>query len=180
VLNSDSAPPKTIRENLEKARKAIEKCENYFTNIEMSAGDIGDSLLALEHVFTNSSRTQISDVALSGRELSRRTYRQIGGVYLPEIENDVPISTPRPIAVSLVAQCISIVASLIEEDQSKARIMMDILDHPEGAAISIGTENIQSDKLEEVARELLDYLDPDPEVQILARERDILLVFPIL
>ncbi len=180
VLNSDSAPPKTIRGNLEKARKALEKCENYFTNIEMSAGDIGDSLLALEHVFTHSPRTQISDVALSGRELCRRTYRQIGGVYLPEIENDVLISTPRPIAVALVAQCISIVASLIEEDQSKARIMMDVLDHPEGAAISIGTENMQSERLEEVARELLDYLDPDPKVQILARERDILLVFPIL
>jgi hypothetical protein len=95
-------PPEHLKRTLVAAHDALDKCENSFYEIEVNAGDVEDARLALEHLLTQTSKTRLSEVAVSGRELARQNVTSIGGVFLPDLPYDPVIATPRPLAVTLV------------------------------------------------------------------------------
>jgi len=169
----------SLGDTLKLTHNVLKSCENSLYNIEMSAADLEDMLSALGQAFSQSSLGTLEDIAVSGRELARGNSRLIGGVYLPDIEENPIILTPRPLAVSLVANGISMMAAKMIDLNIKQRIIMDVVLQREKAGISLEVNALDDEMLQDIAARLNRYLGKDPTIDIQIKACKILLLFAI-
>lgn len=179
TLSGGSTSPETMRRSLEAATDALSRCESIFYDIEVSIGDVEDSLSALEDVMSSSSATHLSDVAISGRELARHVTTQIGGVYLPDLSHNPVILTPRSLCVALIATCLSSVASHLASQDLAGGIRMSAEAVGTKAALIIESNELPGDKYQAIADELILHTGNDPSVVIEATNSSIQVIFAV-
>ena len=169
-----------MKRTLKAAHDALDKCENIFYNIEASAGDAEDARLALEHALTQSPSTHLSEVAVSGRELARQTVTPIGGAFLPDLPYDPVIATPRPLAVALVATCLSSVAAWMASLDLSGGIRMEAQDLGTQVCIAIEADRLPSGAMQAIAAELSLHTGETPSVGVGATDETVQLLFAVV
>lgn len=168
-----------LRDSLKTAWKALDQCESHLYNIDMSSEDIWDALNALEHVISPSEKTNLEEVAVSGRELARGNAKLIGGVSLPDINFNPYIATPRPLAVSLISNGISMLASKMLMLQQTEGIVMNISSQKTHAGISLHAPQLPNIHYQEIVSTLNKSLGIEPTVRIHADDEKIQFLFAI-
>jgi len=173
--------PENLKRTLKAAQDALENCENSFYDIEASAGDAEDARLALENVLTQeASPTRLSEVAMSGRELARHNVKSIGGAFLPDLLYDPSVATPRPLAVALVATCLSMVAARMTNLELLSEIRMEAHDLGSQAGLEIKAGELPDAVLEEITKELTRHIGESPSVVVQATAGSIRLLFAVV
>ena len=180
VLSGGSAPDETIKRTLKAATEALDDCQDNFDEIETSVGDAGDSLSALENILSQSSCTRLAEVVVSGWELARRAVTPIGGAFLPDLPDDLVVSTPRPLGVALVATCLSLVAARLSNLELESGIQINVLDHGSKAGIHVRTKELPEQIFSEIALDLQSYTMEDPTVTVEAGDGGIQLLFSVV
>jgi hypothetical protein len=180
TASGEYTPPEHLKRTLTAAHDALDKCENSFYDIEASAGDAEDARLALEHALTQSSSTRLSEVAVSGRELARQNVTPIGGVFLPDLPYDPVIATPRPLAVALVATCLSSVAARMASLDVSSGIRMEVQDFGGQARIAIQADKLPAEALQAVAAELSLHTGETLSVAVQASDEAVELSFAVV
>jgi hypothetical protein len=180
TASGEHTPPEHLKRTLKAAQEALGNCENSFYDIEASASDAEDARLALEHVLMQSSSTRLSEVAVSGRELARQNVTPIGGVSLPDLPYDPVIAAPRPLAVALVATCLSNVAARMAGLDLSSGIRMEAHDLGSRAGIAIKAGKLPADALQGIAAELSLHTGERPSVAVQATGEEIRLLFAVV
>ncbi len=180
ALFGGSAPAEALKKTLETAKQGLADCQNNFYDIEASAGDATDSLSALEQVFQPSTTTQLSEIAISGRELAQQNLRPIGGASLPDLPYDPVIATSRPLGVTLVATCLSLVAARMASHNLSGGIHMEVLDLGSRAGIIMQADELPNEVLQEIAAELHYHTGQDPTVAVQAQPGMMQLLFSVI
>jgi hypothetical protein len=180
IASGGNTPPEHLKRTLKAARDALDKCEDSFYDIEASASDAEDARLALEHVLTRSSSTSLSEVAISGRELARQNVTPIGGAFLPDLSYDPMVATPRPLAVALVATCLSNVAARMVGLGLSSGIRMEAQDLGSQAGIDIEADELPAEVFQGVAAELKLHTGETPSAAVQATDEAIRLLFAVV
>jgi hypothetical protein len=180
TASGEYTPPEHLKRTLKAAHDALDNCENSFYDIEASASDAEDARLALEHALTQSSSTHLSEVAISGRELARQNVTPIGGVFLPDLPYDPVVATPRPLAVALVATCLSNVAAQMASLDLSSGIRMEAQDLGSQAGIAIRADALPAEALQGIAAELGLHTGETPSVAVQATDEAIRLLFAVV
>jgi len=180
TASGEYTPPEHLKRSLKAAHDALDNCENTFYEIEASASDAEDARLALEHVLTQSSSTNLSEVAISGRELARQNVTPIGGVFLPDLAYDPIVAAPRPLGVALVATCLSNVAARMASLNLSSGIRMDAQDLGSRAGITVEARTLPAEVLQEIAGELNLHTGETPSVSVQATDEAIRLLFAVV
>jgi hypothetical protein len=160
----------TLRRGLETTQRALESCQCSFDDIEASLGDASDSLTALENALTNTSLATLSTIALSGRELARHSVESVGGATLPDMDDDPVVTTPRPLGVTLIATCLSMVAGLMSSKSLSGGILMDVRVLGSQAEITISCKDAVDIAYETIAAELKRHSGDEPTVAVQATD----------
>ncbi len=179
ALKSIYPYPTDVRDSLQKATDLVMMLEDHLYNIEMSSNDVSDTLTALEKVFNNSQSTTLEDVILSGRELSRGNSRLVGGIYIPDIEYNPYILTSRPLAVSLISTCISMLAVRLMENNIQDRIILDVKGQDTFAIVLFECKVLSLGDFAAISDQLNLYLNGEPFVHIESNHTQIRLKFNI-
>jgi hypothetical protein len=180
TASGEYTPPEHLKRTLKAAHDALDNCESSFYDIEASAGDAEDARLALEHVLTQSSATRLSEVAISGRELARQNVTPIGGAFLPDLPYDPVVATPRPLAVTLVSTCLSIVAARMASLDLSSGIRMEAQDLGSRAGIAITAGKLPAEAVQEIAAELSLHTGETPSAGVQATDDAIRLLFSVV
>jgi len=180
TASGEYTPPEHLKRSLKAAHDALDDCENTFYEIEASASDAEDARLALEHVLTQSSSTNLSEVAISGRELARQNVTPIGGAFLPDLPYDPIVAAPRPLGVALVATCLSNVAARMASLNLSSGIRMEAQDLGSRAGITVEARTLPAEVLQEIAGELNLHTGETPSVSVQATDKAIRLLFAVV
>ena len=165
---------------LSRAKEALDKYQNGLYDITVSVDDAEDSIDALEHVFHSSTTTLLSEIAISGRELARHSTVQSGGVLLPEIEEDIFVSTPRPFGVSLLAMTLSMFASRMVNSGLREKIRITMESGDSNAALVLEARGMPEAELLEIVKELKTHTDEDPTVSVRMEDGRVMLLFSVV
>ncbi|MDX1654808.1 MAG: GAF domain-containing protein [Candidatus Competibacteraceae bacterium] len=163
---SGSTHTRALNSGLAVAKKALEECQNALYDIEASSGDAQDCSAALESVLTSSGSTHLSEVMVSGQELARYNLRNIGNSVLPDFRYDPVLATPRPLAVALLATCLSLVAARMSEHHLIDGIYLDTWDGGAVAEIIVKAKGLTEEMLREVVAEVEKNTGKDPTVKV--------------
>lgn len=176
-LYGNATSKEEIRDSLEKARVALERCQNGLYNIEASLEDMVDGLDALSDVFQPAEMTTLSHVAESGRELSRHITRQSGGVMLGEFDYNPYISTPRAFASSLIAMVLAQLAARLIGDNLKSKLKIKGERSGHNGALIIEAEGLDGMDMPKLVDELNTHTHEEPTVSFRLEEHGVRLLF---
>ncbi|RED97060.1 GAF domain-containing protein [Marinoscillum furvescens] len=166
-----------VRDHLEKARLALERCQNGLYNIEASLEDMVDSMDALTDVLKPAESSTLLHVAESGRELSRHITRQSGGVSLGEFEYDPFISTPRAFASSLIAMVLSQLAARLLNEGLTSKLKISAERSGLNAALIIEADGLKDMDMPKLVDELNTHTHEEPTVSFNLEEHGVRLLF---
>lgn len=176
-LGGGKLRPETKREALNTVKTAIGKLQDGLYNIEMGVADAVDPLLALEHMLTRSGTTDLEDIVLSGYELARGNTKGSGGVYVPDVQYNPRILTMRPLAVSLVAFCISMMSGKLQELASRERIELSFFKFKNSAGISFRSKGLTHAHCKGITSVLTTYIGQHQSINIDVEQQEIRLFF---
>ena len=131
-------------------------------------------------MFHSSTTTLLSEIAISGRELARHSTVQSGGVLLPEIEEDIFVSTPRPFGVSLLAMTLSMFASRMVNSGLREKIRITMESGDSNAALVLEARGMPEAELLEIVKELKTHTDEDPTVSVRMEDGRVMLLFSVV
>jgi len=172
--------PEMMKEALESVKRALSFCQDSFAEIEVSIGDAGDSLEALDDALTNQTGTSLSTIAISGRELARKNVDMVGGVKLPDIVEDPTVSTPSCLGVALVADGLSLVAARMAAQNLVGGMGMQTKDLGAQAAIEISGVDAKDFGYDEISVGLAHYAEGEPTVSVHATDDALIFRFPVV
>lgn len=165
---------------LDRAREVLKKCQNDLYNMEVSLEDAEDSLAALEQAFRPSTTTLISEISTSGRELARHTTLNSGGVLLPDVEDDLFVSTPRTYGITLVTTVLTMISTALSKNTHTERIRMVVKGNDDNAIITFHTTLLANDQLAEIVELLQEHINEEPTVSIHRNDQGINLQFALV
>jgi len=165
---------------LARAKEVLDKYINDLYNMEASLEDAQDSLAALEHAFRSSTTTLLSEIATSGRELARHTTSATGGVLLPDIEEDLFVSTPRPFGIALVSTTLSMLAAELVKADIKERIRMEVSLNTSNAILSFISGSLSQEQLSLIGDQLKVYVESEPTLTIKKEDGKLELFFSLV
>lgn len=180
MLDEGDYTPGMMMEALESVKRALSSCQDSFAEIEVSIGDAGDSLEALDDALTTQPGTSLSTIAISGRELARKNVEIVGGVKLPEITEDPIVSTPSCLGVALVADGLSLVAARMAARDLEGGMSMQANNLGAQAEITISGIAATDFDYEEIAAGLAHYAEEEPTVSVHATGKDLTFRFPVV
>jgi len=177
----ESATGSALTENmvhaLESARRAIAGCQDAFAEVAMSIGDANDALVAMEHAVTNTTSASLAKIAASGRELARRNVDPVGGVTMPDIDENIIVSTPRSQAVTLIATCLSMIAAQMAAQKLSGGLRMEARDLGSRAEVTIAGNDAANSDARDIAGILAQHAGGEPTVKIQAADGAVTLQF---
>jgi hypothetical protein len=180
MADEGSYTPEMMKETLESVKRALSSCQDAFAEIEASIGDAGDSLEALDDALTYRTATNLSTIAISGRELARKNVEVVGGVKLPDIVEDPTVSTPSCLGVALVADGLSLIAARMAAQDLAGGMCMETKDLGAQAEIAISGIDARDFGYEEIAVGLAHYAEEEPTVSVHATDDALTFRFPVV
>jgi len=163
LTRGEEVEPAFLAQTLQVAGDAIRDTEDALCEVEASLGDAADALKALELLFVVDDRPSLQSVVLAGRELSRVHTARIGGVFLPDDE-DRFVTTPQPLAVTLVSAALSMIAQASEGATGGLRA--DIVDVGLDAGLRISGPRVPSGVWARVADRLGPHVAAIPTARV--------------
>ncbi|MCX2743926.1 GAF domain-containing protein [Mangrovivirga sp. M17] len=180
-LNGNSVSSSSLRSLLNAAKKSIIELENDLYNLDAAAGDISDSVKALDNLLIESEATYLVDVAESGRELSRHLTKEIGGVFLPDIETNPRLSISKSTGIALVSNCLLHMAIILSEKENYSDgIKMNISDLEHEACISIQASGFSNSNSKNLLKTLNSLTINNPSIETVKIPDGVELRFSIL
>jgi hypothetical protein len=174
----------TPAEHLERAavaaRKAIDNCEDYFYNIQADVGDIQDLNVALEKAITPTRVTQLTEVIFAAWELSQSATEKTGGLAWPNVETNRIITTPRPVAVTLLATAVSIMCTQMINNNIEDGLAFEIDGNESNAEVRITNAKFPVELVSTVASELTIFTKNDPSISIEPKPNALVISFSTL
>ena len=162
---------------LKSAERALASCQDAFAEVAVSIGDASDGLTAMEHAVTNEASTSLSTIAVSGRELARQNVEAVGGVFLPDIDDSIVVSTPRSQAVTLIATCLSMIAAHMADRNLSGGLRMDARSLGSRAELTIVSNEAANADYSDIAAVLAKHAGGEPTVTIQATDGAMSLLF---
>lgn len=151
---------------LTRAKEVLNKYAMDLYNMEASMGDAADSLKAISDALHASVVADLSDIAISGRELARHTTSGTGGVFLPDFNEEILVSASKHFGVAMVTTALTLCAQKLQEMCLNAQIHMHCHCAPHTAEIVIGYKKLGLQSLEQVSAQLEESAQGNPSVQI--------------
>ncbi|NMM48244.1 GAF domain-containing protein [Marinigracilibium pacificum] len=180
-LNGNSVPTSSLLSLLEAAKKSLYTLENDLYNMDAAYGDTIDSIKAMENLYIQSNETYLMDIAESGRELSRHLTRDIGGVYLPDIEENLRLSVNKQTGIALISNSLIHMAGvLLTKNEYSGGIRMNLSDLEHEACVSIQANEFEMVNSKDLAKTLNLLVHDDPSVDVITIPNGIELRFSIL
>ena len=160
------SPPSAISKSLDAAKEAIEQCENTIYDMVATTGDCADYITAIENLVTRSRTTKVSKLAIAVQDLTRHATNPVGGMPLPDFENDPVIHTPRPLAVALVTATVTAMATRMQSLDDTGGIRLRIHIDNESVGFEFFANTLSEKMTEEIVSELATHIGEDPAIGI--------------
>jgi len=171
IHDGGNSSPSVIKKSLDAATEALEQSENTLYDMEASAGDCNDCIVAIENLVTRSKTTKVSELAIAAQDLARHATELVGGMPLPDFVKDPLIHTPRPLAVALLTMAATATATRIKALQGTSGLRLQILVEDESVSFDLSANKLSEDVAEEIVSELAQHIGEDPAIGI-QREGD--------
>ena|GEM_PF-7113826 len=152
-----------INHALKSTQRVLGSCQDAFDEIAMSIGNADDALTALEHAVTNTTSETLATIAVSGRELARQSIEPVGGVVLPDIDENIVVSTPRSQAIVLIATCLSLTAAQMANQNLSGGSRMDVHDLGSWAEVTIVSNEATELAYSDIVAKLAQHVGSEPD-----------------
>lgn len=162
---------------LKSAERALASCQDATAEVAISIGDASDGLAAMEHAVTNTASTSLSTIAVSGRELARQSVDPVGGVILPDIDESILVSTPRSLAITLVATCLNMIAAHMANRNLSGGLRMGARGLGSQAEVRIESDEATGSDYSDIVEVLAKHVGGEPTLKIQATDGAVALLF---
>jgi len=177
IHDGGSSSPSVIKRSLDAATEAMEQSEAALYDIVATAGDCNDCIVAIENLVTRSKTTKVSELAIAAQDLARHATDLVGGMPLPDFENDPVIHTPRPLAVALLTTAVTITATRIRNLEGTSGLRLQIHVEDESVGFELSANRLSDDVAEEIVSELAEHICEDPAIGIRRKGDSVQLLF---
>lgn len=171
------ASPIVTKQSLDAATEALEQIENTLYDLAATAGDCFDCIAAIENLVTRSQTTKVSELAIAAQDLSRHATDLVGGMPLPDFEQDPIIHTPRPLATALLTTTITTTAARIQSLKNITGIQVQVRHEDESVSFDFSASKLSEAMAEEIVIELAGHIGEDPAIAIRSEGDSVRLLF---
>lgn len=161
-------PPSALVKSHSSAEAAAERVEDLLFDIDMFAADSEDYARALTRMSVPDRETKLIDVLEAVQDLARSATERVGGAPLPELDPDLRVSCPRPLAIAVLTAAWLTTARALERRGKRSGIEASVSVGDRRAHVWLRAPGLPKADRETVAAQAHAALEGDPSLSAAA------------